>query len=182
MNCFFTDDKKRLVDDYLEQNEPGTHVLFVINIDHFHTITERFGSTVGETIIADMSRKIRESFRNTDIVGRIGGDEFVVFMKATTESFARTKAEQLCEKARKVIYGEAERMQVTVSVGGAIFGADGDSYTELFDNADVAMCAVKAEGGDGFLFGRLGQGENRKQERTKVENGDTKGENVDREL
>ena len=182
MKWFFTEDKKRLVDDYLKQNELGTHVLFVINIDHFHTITERFGSTVGDTIIADMSRKIRESFRNTDIVGRIGGDEFVVFMKATTESFARVKAEQLCEKTRKVVYGGAERMQVTVSVGGAIFGRDGDSYTELFDKADAAMCAVKADGGDGFCFVRQGQGENRKQERTKVESGEVKGENVDREL
>jgi len=182
MKWVFTEDKKRLVDEYLKQDEPGTHVLFVINIDHFHTMTERFGRTVGETIIADMSRKIRESFRNTDIVGRIGGDEFVVFMKATTESFAQIKAEQLCDKARKVVYGGAERLQITVSVGGAVFGKDGDSYAELFDKADAAMCAVKAEGGNGFCFGRHGQEEGRKREREKSDSGMSKGENVDREL
>jgi len=183
MKCFFTEDEKRLVDDYLKQNEPGTHVLFVINIDHFHTMTDRFGRSVGDTIIADMSRKIRESFRNTDLAGRIGGDEFVVFMKATTEFFAQIKAEQICEKVRKVVYGGDERLQVTVSVGGAIYGKDGESYAELFDKADAAMCAVKAEGGDGFCFYRThGHGEGRKQKWEKADDGVANGENVDREL
>ncbi|MBQ8278265.1 MAG: EAL domain-containing protein [Roseburia sp.] len=173
---------QRLVDEYLAQNEPGAHVLFVIDIDHFKKINDTFGHTIGDTIIADMSHKIRESFRNTDIVGRIGGDEFVVFMKATTESFARKKAELLCKNAQKVIYGGAEKLQVTVSVGGAVYGKDGTTYAELFDSADEAMYTVKTAGRDGFRFRNAQKEELQSKERAKPNAIVANGENVDREL
>ena len=173
---------QRLVDEYLEQNEPGTHVLFIIDIDHFKQINDTFGHTVGDTLIRDMSHKIRESFRNTDIVGRIGGDEFVVFMKATTESFARKKAELLCKNARKVVYGGEKRLQVTVSVGAAIYGKDGMSYAELFDSADEAMYSVKMEGRNGFHFKSGGEENVDADERAKPNAIVTSGEHVDREL
>ena len=173
---------QRLVDEYLAQGEPGTHVLFIVDIDHFKQINDTFGHTVGDTLITDMSHKIRESFRNSDIVGRIGGDEFVVFMKATTEAFARKKAELLCKNARKVVYGGEERLQVTVSVGGAVYGKDGMNYAELFDSADEAMYTVKTEGRDGFHFRSSEQDAVEKEDRAKPNAIVTSGENVDREL
>lgn len=173
---------QRLVDEYLAQEEPGIHVLFIVDIDHFKQINDTFGHTVGDTLITDMSHKIRESFRNSDIVGRIGGDEFVVFMKATTESFARKKAELLCKNAQKVVYGGDERLQVTVSVGGAVYGKDGMNYAELFDSADEAMYTVKTAGRDGFLFRSSKQETVQAEERAKPNAIVTNGENVDREL
>ncbi len=173
---------QRLVDEYLAQGEPGTHVLFIIDIDHFKQINDTFGHTIGDTLITDMSHKIRESFRNTDIVGRIGGDEFVVFMKATTESFARKKAEILCKNAQKVVYGGDERLQVTVSVGGAVYGKDGMNYAELFDSADEAMYTVKTAGRDGFHFKSSEQEKVDEEDRAKPNAIVTSGENVDREL
>lgn len=173
---------QRLVDAYLAENEPGSHVLFIIDIDHFKKINDTFGHTVGDTLIVDMSHKIRESFRNTDIVGRIGGDEFVVFMKATTESFARKKAELLCKNAKKVIFGGEERLQVTVSVGGAIYGKDGMNYVELFDSADEAMYTVKTAGRDGFRFRNSEQENVQAEDRAKPNAIVMNGENVDREL
>lgn len=173
---------QRLVDEYLAQGEPGTHVLFIIDIDHFKQINDTFGHTVGDTLITDMSHKIRESFRNSDIVGRIGGDEFVVFMKATTESFARKKAEILCKNAQKVVYGGEKRLQVTVSVGAAIYGKDGMSYAELFDSADEAMYTVKTEGRDGFHFKSSEEAAVEAEDRAKPNAIVTSGDNVDREL
>ena len=173
---------QRLVDEYLAQEEPGTHVLFIIDIDHFKQINDTFGHTVGDTLITDMSHKIRDSFRNTDIVGRIGGDEFVVFMKATTEEFARKKAELLCKNAQKVVYGGDKRLQVTVSVGAAIYGKDGMSYAELFDSADEAMYAVKTEGRDGFLFKSSAEESIEADDRAKPNAIVTSGAHVDREL
>lgn len=173
---------QRLVDEYLAQDEPGTHVLFIIDIDHFKQINDTFGHTVGDALIVDMSHKIRESFRNSDIVGRIGGDEFVVFMKATTESFARKKAKLLCENAQKVVYGGEKRLQVTVSVGGAVYGKDGTCYAELFDSADEAMYTVKTEGRDGFHFRSNEQESAKENDRAKPNAIVTNGEHVDREL
>ncbi len=172
---------QRLVDEYLAQNEPGTHILFIIDIDHFKQINDTFGHTVGDALITDMSQKIKESFRNSDIVGRIGGDEFVVFMKATTESFARKKAELLCKNARKVVYGGEKRLQVTISVGAAIYGKDGTNYAELFDSADEAMYTVKTEGRDGYHF-KCSEEAVETEERAKPNAIVTSGEHVDREL
>ena len=173
---------QRLVDEYLAQGEAGTHVLFIVDIDHFKQINDTFGHTVGDTLITDMSRKIRESFRNSDIVGRIGGDEFVVFMKATTEDFARKKAELLCKNAQKVVYDGEERLQVTVSVGGAIYGKDGMNYAELFDSADEAMYMVKTAGRDGFHFRSTEEEKTEAEDRAKPNAIVTNGDNVDREL
>lgn len=173
---------QRLVDEYLAQGEAGTHVLFIVDIDHFKQINDTFGHTVGDTLITDMSRKIRESFRNSDIVGRIGGDEFVVFMKATTEDFARKKAELLCKNAQKVVYGGEERLQVTVSVGGAIYGKDGMNYAELFDSADEAMYMVKTAGRDGFHFRSTEEEKTEAEDRAKPNAIVTNGDNADREL
>lgn len=173
---------QRLVDEYLALGEAGTHVLFIIDIDQFRQINGTFGHMIGDTLITDMSQKIKESFRNSDIVGRIGGDEFVVFMKATTESFARQKAEMLCKNVQKVVYGGEKRLKVTVSVGAAVYGKDGMNYAELFDSADEAMYSVKRSGRDGFRFISHEKDNNAISDRAKPNVIVTNGENVDREL
>ena len=172
---------QRLVDGFLSTPTAGTHVLFVIDVDNFKRINDTFGHTVGDTIISDMSHKIRESFRNTDIVGRIGGDEFVVFMKGTTENFARKKAEQLCKVAKKVIYGGDEKLQITISVGIAVFGKDGNTYAELFDKADKAMYRVKKEAKNGYAFVDKNT-EEVSDERSMPNAIVTSGEKVDKEI
>lgn len=176
------EETQRLINEYLALDKPGKHVLFVIDVDNYREINQIFGRTVGNTLIKDMAHKIKASFRNSDIVGRIGGDEFVVFMKATTEEYARQKAELLCKNAQKVVYGGEKRLKVTVSVGGAIYGKDGTDYEELFNSADEAMYSVKIEGRDGFQF-RSGEQENAEtSNRAKPNAIVTNGENVDREL
>lgn len=145
-------ESQRLVDEYLALKPEGTHVLFVIDVDNFKRINDTFGHAVGDTIIKDISRKVRESFRNSDIVGRIGGDEFVVFMKKTSESYARLKAEQLCKNAQKAVYGGDDKLLVTISVGIAVCGKDGTDYASLFESADAAMYRVKKVAKNGFAF------------------------------
>ena len=174
-------ESQRLVDEYLALESDGTHVLYLVDVDNFKRINDTFGHAVGDTIIIDMSRKIRESFRNSDIVGRIGGDEFIVFMKNTTEDFARIKAEQLCKNAKKVVYGGNEKLQVTISVGIAIYGKDGSDYATLFEKADTAMYKVKkvAKNGYAFLDGTTGTAD----EERKIPNAIvTNGEHADKEI
>lgn len=172
---------QRLVDGFLANPTEGSHVLFVIDVDNFKKINDTFGHTVGDTIIADMSHKIRDSFRNTDIVGRIGGDEFVVFMKGTTESFVKKKAEQLCKVAKKVIYGGEEKLQITISIGIAIYGKDGNTYAELFENADKAMYQVKKFAKNGYAFVDR-DAEEAGEERSLPNAIVTSGEKVDKEI
>lgn len=142
---------------YISAAPAGTHVLFLIDIDNFKRINDTFGHTVGDMVIADIAQMIKERFRSSDIVGRVGGDEFLVFMKNTTLEDAVEKAHQLCSSGDKQLVGDDTVISVTMSVGLAVYGVDGDDYAELFEMADRAMYQIKKSGKSNYSF--AGDGE-----------------------
>ena len=76
---------QREVTSYIEENPSSTNVMFLIDIDNFKGINDNFGHTFGDTVIMDVANLIRSQFRVDDFVGRVGGDEFLVFMKNTSK-------------------------------------------------------------------------------------------------
>ena len=94
-----------IVDAFLEKSTQGTHVLYVIDIDNFKKINDTFGHTVGDMVISDIATLIREQFTDEAVVGRVGGDEFMVFVKDTSLQEAEAKAEQLCTNVQKTLSG-----------------------------------------------------------------------------
>lgn len=148
---------KEAVEQYLLRGVRGMHVLFLIDIDNFKRINDTFGHTVGDTVISDIAQVIREQFREMDIVGRVGGDEFIVFMKNTTTEHAVEKARQLCRKVCKKLIGDDAVVSVTLSVGLAVHGEDGDDYDMLFEMADRAMYQTKRRGKNNFSFAKKGE-------------------------
>ncbi len=172
---------QKQVDEYIAMEPDGVHVLLVIDVDNFKKINDTFGHAVGDTIITDIAQKIKESFRNTDVVGRIGGDEFIVFMKDTSEAMARKKAELLCKNAKKVVYGGDKKLKVTISIGAAVIGKDGKDYNSLFKSADTAMYQVKHLDKNGYAFASDSE-EIQSEERALPNAIVTNGEHVDQEI
>ena len=121
------------------------HALMIIDIDHFRTINEFFGHTFGDDVIREFASDIKSSFRDTDIIGRIGGDEFIVLMKNVTVKFAAKKAGRLCRSLIKH-YGIQNRVTLTCSIGMAFFGKDTDDFDCLYQYADWAMVNAKKNG------------------------------------
>lgn len=142
------------VKKYISQKPDGTQVLFLIDIDNFKRVNDTFGHTVGDTVILDVAQIIREHFRATDIVGRVGGDEFLVFMKNTTVEGAVEKARELCDGSGKQLIGDDAVVNVTLSVGVAIYGVDGEDYSSLFQMADRAMYHIKRNGKNSYSLAR----------------------------
>lgn len=142
------------VNRILSQEPRGTHVLFLIDIDDFKQINDTFGHTVGDTVISDVAEVIRLQFGEQDIVARVGGDEFLAFMRNTTLAEAGSKAEQLCRESAKRLIGDDAIVNVTLSIGLAVSGEDGDDYETLFTMADRAMYDTKRDGKNGFAFAR----------------------------
>ena len=124
------EEAERILKEYPE----GTHVLFLIDIDNFKSINDTFGHTVGDTVISDI------------------GDEFLVLMDNTTLKQAEQKAKELCRHGEKKLVGDDAVIHVTMSVGLAVSGQDGNCYTELFDQADRAMYAIKRSGKSNYAF------------------------------
>ncbi len=135
------------VEAFLKQNVRGTHALMLIDVDNFKGINDTLGHMFGDNVLITVARKIKDLFRATDIVGRIGGDEFLVFMKHTDYYQAKLKAESICRNVRQTYHGGSkEKVEVSCSVGVAIIGTVKESYSSLFARADMAMYQAK-EGG-----------------------------------
>jgi len=124
--------------------------LMIMDLDNFKNINDTFGHAAGDEIIREMGRIITASFRETDIYGRLGGEEFAVVLKNTSLEEAKKAAERVREitAGRKVIYGEDE-ISFTVSIGVASYCGNTDDTNGIEDTlkmADAALYKAKAMG------------------------------------
>lgn len=142
------------VEEILENEPDNTHVLFVIDIDNFKQINDTFGHTFGDTVISDVAETLKKQFRSDDVIGRVGGDEFLVFMKDVSIEKATIKAQNLCEVTEKEYSGGNVVKYISTSIGIAVSGVDGYTYEELFKKADHAMYRAKKSGKNGFSVAR----------------------------
>lgn len=127
------------------------HALMIVDIDNFHTINEFFGHTFGDDVIREFASDIKSSFRDTDIVGRIGGDEFIVLMKNVTLKFAAKKAGRLCRGLVKN-YGVQNKITLSCSIGMAFFGKDTFDFGSLYQYADWAVYNAKTNGRSSYYI------------------------------
>ena len=104
------EEAERILKEYPE----GTHVLFLIDIDNFKSINDTFGHTVGDTVISDIASALEEQFPDHKLVGRVGGDEFLVLMDNTTLKQAEQKAKELCRHGEKKLVGDDAVIHVTM--------------------------------------------------------------------
>lgn len=141
-----------LIDDVIAKSVKGErHALFVIDIDNFKNVNDNMGHLCGDQLIVETARQIKKQFRDEDIVGRIGGDEFVVFLKNIVSVELIVKKAAILRKA----FHEAknpvdENSFVSGSIGVSFYPYDGTTYEELFQKADTAMYAAKKGGKDSF--------------------------------
>ena len=99
-----------------------------------------------------MSRGLGDVYkRQGDIVGRIGGDEFVVFMRKTdSREVAVSRIESLIKKVKELTFPEMNGKNITISAGMAFAPEHGTGYLDLYKNADTALYKTKQNGRDGY--------------------------------
>jgi two-component system cell cycle response regulator len=114
------------------------------DIDHFKRVNDEHGHEVGDKVLADLGQLLKSRTRNTDIVTRFGGEEFVILLPHTDLAQATLKAEQFrATLAARVI--EALGRPVTASFGAAELG-DGEDRESFFARIDAALYRAKGEG------------------------------------
>ena len=138
------------VSDYLvEASAKGeSAILYLIDIDNFKKVNDTMGHAFGDELLAGLGVGLSTLYRATDIVGRIGGDEFLVVMKnvPNDEDTKRREAEKLLDFFRNFKVGEYVQYKCTASIGGAVFSQDGADFDELYKAADNAMYESKRHG------------------------------------
>lgn len=139
---------EELISSFLDEGQHmGIPALLLFDIDNFKSINDTYGHAFGDIIIMECAHAIRTHFRSDDIVGRIGGDEFIVLMKNTSKlDIIKDKLERLSDTLSCLNFEENEDIEISVSIGIACYPIHGTSYSELFEKADQALYYSKDHG------------------------------------
>ncbi|MEG1790129.1 MAG: diguanylate cyclase [Oscillospiraceae bacterium] len=135
----------------LARQHEKLHALIVLDVDDFKKVNDSMGHAYGDKVLESVGDCLKTLFRNRDVLGRGGGDEFVILMtdipdRATLER----KAADICETMHSIKIDGGRRF-VSVSVGVAV-SEEGKSYEQLFEQADAAMYRAKNDGKDRYAF------------------------------
>lgn len=120
---------------------------FMIDIDHFKEINDKYGHLVGDAVLKEVAKRIRDNARQIDLVCRYGGEEFSVVLIETDKSHALFAAERIrkaCEEKDIRVYDE--NLKVTVSIGVSNFPDDFEARNSLIEKADAALYQAKQSG------------------------------------
>src|SRR5674476_365366 len=127
-------------------------VLF-IDLDRFKIINDTLGHAAGDALLVEVGHRLRSSVRESDVVVRLGGDEFIIILNEISD------IDQAALTARKVLSAVSPRIilaghegYTTASIGIAMFPADGVDVKTLMKNADMAMYLAKENGKNNFRF------------------------------
>jgi len=127
--------------------------LLYLDLDRFKIINDTLGHADGDTLLVEMSRRFKETVRESDVVARLGGDEFVVLLhEVDDDKQVAAVARKLLSAAIKPVNLRGHDCRVTASIGVATFPADGEDEQTLTKNADMAMYLAKNEGKNDVRF------------------------------
>jgi diguanylate cyclase (GGDEF)-like protein len=127
-------------------------VLF-IDLDHFKSINDTLGHHAGDSVLAEVGRRLKDALRQEDIVSRLAGDEFVAAIPDITEAGeAAAVADKLMHRLGEPFAAGGREFLLTPSIGIAVFPEDGADIDALLSNADTAMYCAKENGRAGFRF------------------------------
>jgi diguanylate cyclase (GGDEF)-like protein/PAS domain S-box-containing protein len=127
--------------------------LIFIDLDNFKVINDTLGHDVGDVLLAEVARRLKQAVRQEDVVCRLGGDEFTVYVEDFVDPQALSStAQRLVDAASEPYQISGHDIFVTASVGISIYPTDGTTISELVKNADTAMYKVKEQGRNGFQF------------------------------
>lgn len=151
---------RRYMDDVLRRElsrarrgESGLAVA-ILDIDYFKRFNDTFGHDAGDHVLQNVARVLQEQVRQSDVVCRLGGEEFVLLLPGVSRETSDQRASGLIEVVRALSLTHAGRSvgRVTASLGLALFPLHGDSGAALLEAADVALYQAKEGGRDRYVI------------------------------
>lgn len=122
------------------QREKNHLAIMMMDLDGFKEVNDTFGHSSGDVLLNEVGKRLKTTIRETDTVGRFGGDEFVfIFPQITNRESAEQVADKLLEAVAKPMDINGETMRMGASIGIAIYPEDGTEFKELLDVSDSRM-------------------------------------------
>jgi diguanylate cyclase (GGDEF)-like protein/PAS domain S-box-containing protein len=151
-NLFYT--RLKVGIDKASRHRRQLAVVFV-DLDNFKVINDTLGHDVGDVLLSEIARRIKTCVRQEDVVCRLGGDEFTVYIEDFVDAQALVgTAQRLTQAVSEPCHITGHDIFVTASVGISVYPNDGKTMSELLKNADTAMYKAKEQGKNGFQFFR----------------------------
>lgn len=127
----------------------------ILDIDYFKQVNDRYGHLYGDKVLTRVAKKLKEVVGEDGVVGRIGGDEFMIVLKGINDDYAlRGILRAIRTQVKWEFKNDYENFQVTTSIGVAFSPNNGHDYEELFKKADFCLYVAKEKGRDRYVFFR----------------------------
>lgn len=134
-----------------KRNNTSFAVMF-LDLDKFKEINDTLGHTIGDGMLVESAKRFKSLIRDVDIVARMGGDEFIFILSNTDAHGVENVVQKLLEAIREPYTVEQYKLNISASIGIAIYPYDGTDIDTLSKNADTAMYSAKEEGRNGYRF------------------------------
>lgn len=145
---------EKRIQEYIDgEGSESSGMLFVLDIDNFKKINDTMGHAFGDQVLSTLGIRLRNQFRVSDIIGRIGGDEFIVYLKNINDEDARQReANRVIEFFKDFRAGDYVKYSATASIGVSLYPQDGSSFEELYKAADKGVYLAKQRGKNQLAF------------------------------
>lgn len=143
---------EELVEDYIATSEDPAAFIF-IDVDNFKAVNDTMGHLFGDAVLSELALKLKTLFRDSDIVGRIGGDEFAIFMTRISDTeVIENKIRNVMQAFSRSFAQKETKCHISASVGAALYPRDGRTFEDLMGKSDMAMYHAKNHGKNGYQF------------------------------
>lgn len=125
----------------------------IVDVDNFKAVNDGHGHSIGDEVLRQVASQLREGVRHPDVVGRYGGEEFLIILPSSDSNAATEQADRLCKRVRDtVVHVKGHNVNITLSIGVAQFQFGADTWDTLLNRADNAMYKAKSDGRDGWAI------------------------------
>lgn len=149
---------RHLLRDRVEQairistRENSEFALCFLDLDHFKEVNDVYGHETGDKLLGEVVTRIRGEIRAQDTLSRLGGDEFVVLLPSVDRHLLPTRIKKILSRLTIPFEIDGHCLNVSASLGIALFPEDGSDFSAILKNADIAMYKAKAGGRNNFRF------------------------------
>ena len=128
----------------LDLKKSKSRALLLMDIDNFKTINETCGNLIGDDILIALTSILKSNTRENDIIARVGGDEFIVYLKnISKEEDVFNKANKISNDFKKYFSKECANSNLSISIGAVLSYQENESFVNLYRLADMALYDVK---------------------------------------
>lgn len=144
-SIFNKETTQKLIDQKLNNKE---HCCFLIlDVDALKSVNDNYGHAIGDKVLENLDLLFKNHFRQSDIVGRIGGDEFIILIQ--DENIAESRIQSLLQKVNELKIEELKDFKLSISIGIA-FAPNGTTFMELYRHANQALYQTKRTGKNNY--------------------------------